>query len=265
MNGREHVVELLGAYALDALDEAEAALVRAHLAECSTCRAQWVGLAEAAGYLPGLYPSEPPAPELRGRVLAAIQAASSQPAARLQQPARAAAPFQSATTSARPAPARPLVGLRGRWAQAFAALVFAAAQVWLIATVISLRAQVVLQGEAQTILLSSNEAPVNLLPPDPASVARGVFHYEPDLRRGLISYYRLPPPGSGRAYQCWMEFEGEPTQSCGRMTIDGTGAGLILFSWPNSLPSRIRATLETGSPALPAGPTVLLGAVQPSP
>jgi anti-sigma factor RsiW len=74
MNGREHVLDLLSAYALDALDEGEAARVSAHLAECASCRAELAGLAEAAGRLVDLNPSDPP-PQLRGRVLAAVDRA----------------------------------------------------------------------------------------------------------------------------------------------------------------------------------------------
>ena len=256
MNGRGHVLDLLSAYALDALDEAEAALVSAHLAECASCRAQFAGLAETAGRLADLDPSEPPL-QLRGRVLAAIEAA------RAEQAAAALSPVAPPARRPQLAAPRPLRWNWVRWGQATAAIALLASQVWLIATLISLRAQVAVQGGAQTILLSSNEAPVNLQSPDPASTARGVYHYERDLQRGLINYYHLLPLGPGRSYQCWMEFANQTTLPCGRLTIDPDGAGLLLISWSKGAPGRIRVTLETGSPAAPLGPTILLGAIQP--
>jgi len=237
-----HVLDQLGAYALDALDEAEATSVAAHLAGCASCRAEYARQVETAGHLADLNPADPP-PQLRSRVLAAVVRARAEPVTA-------------------PMPRRRMKSWV-RWAQVGAALALAAVQVWLIATLITLQAQVALQGEAQTILLSSNETPVDLQSPDVTSAARGVFHYEPDLKRGLINYYHLLPLEPGRSYACWLEFAGQATLPCGQLSIDSSGAGLRLLSWPDQTPSRIRVTLETGSPATPQGPTILLGAVPP--
>jgi Anti-sigma-K factor rskA/Putative zinc-finger len=257
MNGQGHVTDLLGAHALDALDEDEVARVRAHLAQCPTCRAQFAGLAEAAARLADLYPSEPPSPELRGQVLAAVRSAAGERAPALQstvvRPAR-----PSARVSARP--------LLSRWVRpigAIAALALVVSQVWLIFTVIALLGQVQQQGEAQTILLSSSETPVKLQAADSTSTARGIYHYEPELQRGLINYYGLAPPGRAQSYQCWMEFTGGTVLPCSRLPIDKDGSGMLLFAWPKTTPIRIRVTLENGSPDAPVGPTILLGAIQP--
>jgi hypothetical protein len=257
MNGQGHVTDLLGAYAMDALDEVEAARVRAHLAQCSTCRAQFAGLAEAAARLADLHPSESPSPELRGQVLAAVRnAVGERPPALQSTVVRPARP--SARISARP--------LLSRWVRpigAIIALALVVSQVWLIFTVIALRSQIQQQGEAQTILLSSSETPVKLQAPDSNSKARGIYHYEPELRRGLINYYRLAPPGQALSYRCWMEFTGGSVLPCGRLAIDQDGSGMLLFAWPNTMPIRIRVTLENGSSNAPVGPTILLGAIQP--
>jgi Anti-sigma-K factor rskA/Putative zinc-finger len=262
MNGQGHLADLLGAYALDALDEDEAARVRAHLAQCPTCRAQFAGLAEAAARLADLYPTAPPSPELRGRVLAAIESAASDEAAVTQSTVAQSTVARPASPSARVS-ARPLLSRWVRPAQAIAALALVVSQVWLFFTVIALRAQVQQQAEAQTILLSSSETPVKLQAADSTSTALGVYHYEPDIRRGLINYYRLAPTGHAQSYQCWMEFAGGVLLACGRLPIDEGGSGMLVFTWPNSVPIRIRVTLEAGSPNAPAGPTILLGAIQP--
>jgi anti-sigma-K factor RskA len=62
---------LVGAYAVDALDEAERIEFEKHLATCETCRAEVASLVEAATQLATLTETEPPAP-LRAKVLADI-------------------------------------------------------------------------------------------------------------------------------------------------------------------------------------------------
>ncbi len=51
MNGHDEIAELLGAYALDAVDADEAAAVEAHLAECPRCAAEVADHREVAALL----------------------------------------------------------------------------------------------------------------------------------------------------------------------------------------------------------------------
>lgn len=62
---------LSGAYAVDALDEAERIEFERHLATCATCQAEVDSLTEAAGSLAALTEAQPPA-ALRDAVLADI-------------------------------------------------------------------------------------------------------------------------------------------------------------------------------------------------
>lgn len=62
---------LVGAYAVDAVDDIERARFEDHLAGCEVCRSEVVGLRAAAGMLASAEPVAPP-PELRERVLAGI-------------------------------------------------------------------------------------------------------------------------------------------------------------------------------------------------
>jgi len=64
---------LLGAYALDAVDEPDRAEIEAHLAVCSGCAAELVELRAVAGVLGGAVPRTPPA-SLRGSVLREVAA-----------------------------------------------------------------------------------------------------------------------------------------------------------------------------------------------
>jgi anti-sigma-K factor RskA len=63
---------LVGAYAVDALDDVERAAFERHLAGCATCRAEVDGLREAAAVIGTSASQEPPA-GLRDRVLADIE------------------------------------------------------------------------------------------------------------------------------------------------------------------------------------------------
>jgi anti-sigma factor RsiW len=65
---RLHVSELLGAYALDACDDAEYQVVESHLAECPECAEEAVRLKELAGWI-GVSEATAPARDLRSRVL----------------------------------------------------------------------------------------------------------------------------------------------------------------------------------------------------
>ncbi len=62
---------LVGAYAVDALDDLERAAFQRHLDECPDCQQEVVGLQEAAGLLGALAATPPPA-SMRDRVLADI-------------------------------------------------------------------------------------------------------------------------------------------------------------------------------------------------
>jgi anti-sigma-K factor RskA len=64
------------AYALDALDERERAAFEEHLQGCGRCRADLRWLAPAVDVLPAAVEQVEPPPELRGRILGAIEAES---------------------------------------------------------------------------------------------------------------------------------------------------------------------------------------------
>lgn len=81
MTGHDRVEELLGAYALDAVDPDEAALVEAHLAECPRCRAEVADHRAVAALLTSGSTEAPP-PDLWDRIAADL----GDPADRAQAP-----------------------------------------------------------------------------------------------------------------------------------------------------------------------------------
>lgn len=89
---------LVGAYAVDALDDVERAAFERHLAECADCRAEVDGLREASSVIGSSVAHEPPS-ALRDRVLADI--ATVRPLPPLTTPARQrAARFRPALVAA---------------------------------------------------------------------------------------------------------------------------------------------------------------------
>jgi hypothetical protein len=76
----EHGLDELEAYALGALDRAEAERVARHLSTCASCRADAASLAEVVGALPDTVALREPRPALRERVLEAAEADGRQPA-----------------------------------------------------------------------------------------------------------------------------------------------------------------------------------------
>ena len=70
----EHVIDELEAFALGALDAADAERVAQHLGSCVSCRDDAASLAEVVGTLPETVTPRDPKPQLRDRILAAARA-----------------------------------------------------------------------------------------------------------------------------------------------------------------------------------------------
>jgi hypothetical protein len=239
MNRHEEVFEMLGAYALGALDEVDAVLVQGHLNECAVCRNELAGFAEVSARLAHLGPGQPP-PELRGRVLAAVR--------------------QEA--SVRKGPRRNPLRLGPQWLWTAAVVALLVAQVWLLREMSSLRLTIEEQQQVQTVLLSADEAPIEMIPPDPASPARGYYRSELELHMGLLNYYHLPLLGPDQSYQCWFEFTDGSAVACGVLPLDEGGHGVLLVTIPQPWPDRIRVTVEEGQVSMPTGPTLLAGKLE---
>ncbi|HET7771328.1 MAG TPA: zf-HC2 domain-containing protein, partial [Chloroflexota bacterium] len=72
--GSAHPTELLPAYVLDALDDAERRVVEEHLPDCPTCRLEVADLTAAADALAASATPVPPPPAARQRLMARIAA-----------------------------------------------------------------------------------------------------------------------------------------------------------------------------------------------
>jgi anti-sigma-K factor RskA len=190
--------DLLGAYALGAVDASEAAALREHLATCDTCQAEMTELWSAVDALPALVePMEPP-PALRGRIAAAIAqegvTGGPQPAAptppRAAVPSRAEAPVLPARWWSNASP----------WAAAAAILLLLSAG--LLIWNLRLREEIATTAVPETIAL----APTELAPG-----ASGEVTYLPQSQILFLDVRDLPPLAPDQVYEVWLiGGDGEP-------------------------------------------------------
>jgi anti-sigma-K factor RskA/putative zinc finger protein len=82
----EHVLDELEAYALGALDRADAERVAEHIASCAACRSDAAALAEVVDTLPEMVSPREPRPALRDRILASARVETRAPAPVVSRP-----------------------------------------------------------------------------------------------------------------------------------------------------------------------------------
>lgn len=181
--------DLLGAYALGAVDASEAAAVREHLATCAECQAEMAELWAAVDTLPALVePMEPP-PALRGRIAAAIaqeMAPSAPPPV---------APVPPAAIPRAPEPIRPARWWTSLspWAAAAAILLLLSAG--LLVWNLRLREQLATTPVPETIALA---------PTDEAPDASGEVTYLPQSQIFFLDVRDLPPLAADQVYEVWL-------------------------------------------------------------
>ena len=199
--------DLLGAFALGAVDAEEAATVRAHLATCAECQAEMAGLWTAVDSLPGMVEPMDPPPALRDRIAAVVMAEPASP-----PPAPAVAPAPAAPTPAPAiAPAEPVshpirkpASFWSRatpWAAAAAILLVLSAG--LLVWNLRLQEQV---REAATPVAET----IALAPTDAAPEASGEVTYLADEDLFIVDVRDLPPLEADQVYEVWLIGEDGP-------------------------------------------------------
>lgn len=208
---------LSGAYALDALDAAEADEFRRHLAECPACREEVRELRAAAARM-GAAEAVPPGPELKARVLAAVDRTPQQPPTLAEQPATM--PDQPATVQkGRPEhAARPRLG---RWIGAAAA-----AAVVVVGGVVGIQAfqddDPALSPSVTQVLDADDARTATVETTNGGQLTVGV---SPGRDEMAVDTRRLPDPGDGRVYQLWA-VHGTEIVSAGVLEDSDTGAAM---------------------------------------
>jgi anti-sigma-K factor RskA len=246
-----HADDSLDAYALGALEPAEAAWVESHLAQCERCRRLAASARAVADRLPLSVPLVPPPPDLRARVLARVHAVARADAAAHNPPAATLAPaaptltaeqVPAATTPERDAAAGGLLGriFRGLGGGADQA---AERLAQLLAT----------PGAAVWEVAGTAEAPE----------ARARLVGVPDGRDGVLVTAGLRSLPAGSAYQVWFLRGGQPLPNATfRVGHDGVARQIVHAPGPLRDYEVVAITPEPagGSPA-PTGPIVLAGQI----
>jgi anti-sigma-K factor RskA len=188
--------DLLGAFALGAVDAEEAATVRAHLATCAECQAEIAELWLAVDSLPDMIePMEPP-PALRDRIATAIAAEAASP---LPAPSASPAPEPMPAIAPAPPATEPIRKPASFWSRATpwaaAAAILLLLSAGLLVWNLRLREQIATAPVAETIALA---------PTDVAPEARGEVTYLPQDDLFMLEVRDLPPLEPDQVYEVWL-------------------------------------------------------------
>jgi anti-sigma-K factor RskA len=240
-----HVLELLPAYALECLDEAETRLVAEHLPGCHLCRTELRALEAVTRQLAFLAPEAAPSPDLRSRLQARIQA--------LNLP-------HAQTGRARPS--RP----QAERQPSFGRLVPVGAILGLVTLIILLTSNILLWqrlNDLEVLKGPLGMRAVVLQNTDVAPQASAFVIISSDGQNGVLVVDELPQLELGHEYQLWL-VRGEQTTSAAVFSVDETGYRGMRIEAPESLLkySAVRVTIEPqGGSAQPEGEEVLKGSL----
>jgi anti-sigma-K factor RskA len=245
VNERE-VDELLGSFALDALPDDEAALVREHLEGCATHAARARELRNIALNLQSdAEPMAAPA-ALRARVLAAV-AETPQDAATAEPREAAAARQRNEQSASRITwqPANVPANVRrfpsSAWQAIAAAFVVLAAGllVW----------NIVLQRDSGSSFDARNATAVRPLQGNGEQTGSGTVLYFADEHKAVV-IGDMPPIAGDKTYQLWSLDDSGTPRSIGLMRPDASGHTNVVVDYDASKASGLAITLEPagGSP-----------------
>ncbi|MFU8772643.1 MAG: anti-sigma factor domain-containing protein [Anaerolineales bacterium] len=237
MEKKEHISDLLPAYALDILDEAETIQVSQHLADCQLCQAELQGYQQVSQQLSMAVTESQPPESLKWRLLE-----------RIQTPATQAGP-QEPTTQHGWLSNLSMVGLRA-WAVVSLLLVAAL-----------LVSNLFLWQQISQPQVNDSLRVVHLTGENLFSEARGIITMSVDGERGTLVVDGLRHLESEFVYQIWLFRDGE-ISSGGTFTVyeGGYGHARVDSDRPLANYERLMVTIEVegGSPT-PSGAVVLAG------
>lgn len=253
----DEIIELLGVYALDAVDNDEKAAVEAHLAECPRCAAEVADHREVAAAMAF---SGAPAPEgLWNRIVETLE----EPPPALMLPSSAPAPVSS-LDSARAAKAE-----RTGWRRMVDPLPAAAAAVMLV---VGLVAGVLIssgdEGPSQTDVLAQaslddvarrvlNDAKATkILLESPSGELTATAAIEPD-GSGYLLGTSLPALDPSQTYQLW----GVRADTVVSLGVLGESPGVVAFHLDDRVDSLVITSEVAGGVPSSVNPALLVGNV----
>lgn len=210
------------AYALGALEPAEAEAFRAHLQGCTICRDELAAFTTVTDALPTAAVQVPVPPDLRRRVIDQARAEATR------------SPAADRTVDSPPAESRRVAGggrerRRIRWPALAGGLVAALAAVAIALIVI------IPGGSPGTRVYMS-------------SVGHARLVVSGDHAELVVA--KLPVPAGGRTYEVWLLREHHPPHASGLFGVGRSGAGRTAVAWDLSGVSAVAVTQE------PAGGTL---------
>ena len=238
-NDHDSIINLIPAYALQALDVDEAELVASHLAACSHCQKELAAYERVVAAIPAALPVVEPAPALKTQVMQQIQAS--------QTPAPAAP---------EPATSR-LATIDRALHDFFTGPIWRPLLLGLVLLVLLLNLGIWLQGNRTA---ESTFTELQMTPTEAAPEATGLIVISEDGEYGALIVDKLPQLDKEKEqYQLWLIKDGERT-SGGVFSVYDSGYKSISVESPEPLGSytSFGITVEPagGSPG-PTGVRVL--------
>ena len=261
-----HPEDALEAYALGALEPAEAAEVESHLESCFYCSRTLAGLEQAAYALSQAVPRQTPPPQLQSRLLESLPALPTLPeaaepeTAALPDAGHAAASRFNFSSFALPLAATLVIGLLS------ASLLMnvlttnrlnglerenAAAEVRISQleqghVAASSRMEEMAAGESHTaaalqqvmetnyLMAQPSTRPFRMVPARGGSQSEGLLLVNGDGRRAVLMLANMEPPPPARSYQVWLSRNGQKVPM-GSISVDAAGWGAMELNLPESL------------------------------
>ncbi|MEX0750768.1 MAG: anti-sigma factor [Dehalococcoidia bacterium] len=226
--------ELIGAYALDALPDAEAAELRAHIATCANHAAQAVEMRALAARMPALVEPMQPPEGLRARILEAVREAPQ------AQTRNAAAPRSIVRGPRRAVRAARDTSRGWRYAWGAVAAVLVAAIGGLLAWNVVLMNRLDDDGVSEFASAITTWAPLQSANGENSGMV--VYFGETD-EAVVIAHGISPLDASRQAYQLWSMRDGQAV-SLGLMNIDESGRASMAIPYDALAADALAITIE---------------------
>ncbi len=258
--------ELSGAYVLDAVTPEERKAAEAHLAQCPRCTQLVKELRSTVELLPlSLAPMAPP-PQLKGRILSAVQAAATTSSQSKQNIGvmRPLQTFPSIPPMQQRQPAPPMRrSATQRWAMpllAAAAVLFLLLSGGLATWNVSLQREVsILRANTVTTTTYAIKGTASA----PGVNGEAVYFSSPSTNNTVMILHNLPNLTGQQVYQGW-EIQGKQTKSVGLLNVQSDGTATISIAGDVKGNDAVAVSIENGptaTPNAPKGKVVAVGKV----
>lgn len=258
--------ELVGAYATDALDDAERTAFEDHLGSCADCRAELAAYREVLAAVAGAHPVLPPE-SMEDTVVAAVASGSAgTPVAGTPVTGEAAGPGaaggdtpgRDAAALADPDPTIVPLAPRRR-ASTWLAVAAASAALFAGGMVVGRQsapvAPVAAGGDMDSILAVAAANDASFLPVDLMGTSTRVVVSD-EMGKVAVIASDLPTPAKGMCYQVWRVAEDGTKESAGTFTPDADGHVAVVLEGGTDATAFVITMEPPGGSKAPTGEMV---------